>query len=329
MKTDLLYVLVSDSGDYYLEQLYLSAVTAREKNPEARIVLLTDRLTMEGLRDRGPLGKAFKGLFDQIYPVDLSPSLSPMKRSRILKTGMRQYVPGDFLYIDADTLIARPLDDIDRNPAPLAACEDLHAHFDSHPHRDATLSLCRKLGFDASAEFSYFNGGVLLVRDTPVAHAFFRTWQKNYLEGLEAGIRQDQPSLAKTNALLGHPIVLMEDTWNCEVQNGVRFLKDAYIVHYMVTNVGTGDQKSLYLLNDNEVLQRVREAGGITEEVRAVMEDPLKGYARTTQVFAGNDDLFFFQTRRYRHLRRRFVRGRWSLLEFLLKVKDHLLPCRK
>lgn len=314
MKTKLLYILVSSSADVYTEQAWVSAFSARLRNPSARIELLTDGET--ALPE--PLAK----LFDNIVRVDFPSETPPLKRSRILKTGMREYVDGDFLFIDADTIVARPLDDIDAIDVPLAACRDLHSPFPEHPHYQATVNMCRRLGFDASGVADYFNSGVMLVKDTPENHAFFREWQKNYLQGWEAGIRPDQPSLAKTNA--GGAIVLLPDQWNCEVQNGVRYLRDAYIVHYMVTNVGSGPQDSLFLLNRPEVLLRMREKGGLTDEILAVVEDHFEGYAPVTQVFAG-EDLHLFRTRRYRTLRRGYRRGKWSFLEFLLKVKDHLL----
>ena len=324
MKTRLLYVLVSSGDDVYLEQAFVSATSARLRNPEACILLLTDRPTADSLPDRGPVGKAFKALFTEVIVADdIDPALSPMKRSRLLKTGMRDYVKGDFLFIDADTVVARSLEDIDAVEAPLAACLDLHAPFAVHPHRDATINMCRKLGFDAGGVEHYFNSGVMLVRDTPRNHAFFKAWQKNYLEGCSRGIRPDQPSLAKTLAEEKITMTLLKDEWNCEVQNGVRYLGDAYIVHYMVTNVGGGPQDALFLLNDKKALLAVREAGGITAAVEAVIKNPHHGYAPVTQVFAG-DDLYLFQSRRYRWLRNHFRPGGWSFLEFLLKVRDHL-----
>lgn len=319
MNTKILYILVSDGTGFYTEQALVSATSARERNPGATLVLLTDGDTV--------VPELLGRLFDHQVRVAFPPGVPPMKRSRLLKTGMRQHVEGDFLFVDADTVVARPLEDIDAVQAPLAACRDLHSPFREHPHYRATVNMCRRLGFDVSAEAEYFNSGVMLVRDTPQNHAFFRLWQRNYLAGYEAGIRPDQPSLAQTQAACGHPIALLDDVWNCEVQNGVRYLRDAYIVHYMVTNVGSGAQDSLFLLNSREALLKMREAGGLTPEVRAVMEDPFKGYAPVTQVFAG-DDIYFFRTRRYRWLRRHYVRGKTSLLEWLLKVKDHLV-CRK
>lgn len=322
MNTQLLYILVSSPKDVYLEQAYLSALTARRHNPGARMLLLTDIPTRDGFGSRGPLDAEFRKLFDAEIAVDLDPSLPPMKRSRFLKTGMRNLVDGDFLFIDADTLVTGPLDEANGIEADLAACEDLHTPFATHPHRDATLSMCRKLGFDASAEESYFNSGVLFVRDTADNRIFFRRWQENYLKGYKEGIRPDQPSFAKTNAGLGHPVVRLEDRWNCEVQSGVRYLRDALIVHYMVTNIATGEEGKLFCLNDKDLLLRIRQEG--IAPVEPVLEDPFKGYARSVRISVG-DDLTFFRTRRYRWLRSHYQPGKKSLLEFLLKVRAHLL----
>ncbi len=325
MKTQLLYILVSSGADVYMEQAFVSAYSAHLRNPDARIVLLTDRLTADGWLQENPLSARFKALFSEIVVADLDASLPAMQRSRLLKTGMRGYVKGDFLFIDADTIVARPLGAIDSIPASLAAAPDLHCTFKDHPHRRATINICKKIDYNPSEDEYYFNSGVLLVRDTPESHSFFSRWQKNYFEGLSRGVKPDQPSLAKTNT--SREITLLPDEWNCEVQNGVRFLKDAFIVHYMVTNLSGGRLERLYLLNDNDVLLRMREVGALTKEIEEVIDDHFKGYARLTQVFAG-EEVHFFRTRRYRWMRSRYFDGKPSLVEFLLKLRDHLL-CRK
>ena len=324
MKTKLLYILVSGPSDVYLEQAFVSASSCARHNPGASMTLLTDKATADGWLYKSPLSQAFTALFSEVLVVPLDTELPAMKRSRLLKTGMREYVKGDFLFIDADTVIARPLDAIDSFKADLAAAPDLHTAFLEHPHRQATINMCRKLDYNPSGDEFYYNSGVLLVRDTDANHDFFRSWQKNYLEGYDRGIRPDQPSLAKTNA--GRQIVRLPDVWNVEVQNGVRYLRDAFIVHYMVTNVGSGPQDSLFLLNNKDALLRMRSAGAVTSEIQEVIDDPFKGYAPVTQVFAG-DDLHLFRTRRYRWLRSHYKPGKRSFLEWLLKVRDHI--CRK
>ena len=321
MNTQLLYVLVSGPADVYMEQAYVSAYSAARHNPHAARVLLTDQLTADGWLKENPLSAAFKALFSQVIVAPLDSELPAMQRSRMLKTGMREYMKGDFLFIDADTIVARPLDEIDDFPAEMAAVPDLHCAFADHPHRRATLNMCKKLRYDASGDDWYFNSGVLLVRDTPSAHDFFKQWQKNYLAGYKKGIRPDQPSFAKTYA--GKLVRRLPDEWNCEVQNGVRYLRDAYIVHYMVTNLSASQLDKLYLLNGQDVLLRVRHSGAVTPEVQEVLDNPIRGYAPVTQVFAGKE-IHFFRTRRYRWMRDRYIAGKGSLLEFLLKVRDHL-----
>jgi hypothetical protein len=314
-------VLVSGSDDIYLEQAYVSAYSASKRNPGAALVLLTDQVTAEGCLSRNPNAGAFKALFSEIVVVPLDASAPGMKRSRLLKTGMRQYVKGDFLFIDADTIVSRSLEEVDTMDILLGACLDLHSPLPEHTHRDAIVSLCRKCGFDVSSETQYFNSGVMLVRDHPQTHEFFRRWQENYLAGYAAGVRSDQPSLARTNAETGHQLRQMDDFWNCQAMHGVRYLKDAFIVHYLCTNAASSENGYLFLLHDPQVLQRVRSEG--LESLYAVIEDPFKGFAAQTQVFSG-EDLHFFRTRRYRWLRSRYRRGGFSLLEFCLKVWDHL-----
>ena len=323
MTTKILYVLVCNPSDFYLEQAYISVFSARLHNPYLDVELLTDRTTADSFGEWGSFGELFQSLFSRIYTIDLDPAFSTLKRSRILKTGMRNYVEGDFLYVDSDTLVGPMQDRLDTLPYSLAACADTHCAFLDHPHRMATVHLCKKIGHDVSSEPFYFNGGVMLVRDTPENAQFFSLWQRVYLEGSQKGIFQDQPSLSFVNLRCGRPIAPLDGYWNCQIQHGVRFLKDAFVVHYVCTNVGTGPQDSLFLLNNRSVLQRIREKGEMTEDVQEVAKDPFKGFASLTQVFAG-EDVYFFQTRRYRWLRKRFSRGRSSVLELILKCWDHL-----
>lgn len=321
MLTQLAYILVCGTEGYYFEQALVSASSARRTNPAARMVLLTDTATDAALSARGGRAEEFRRLFDRIIPIELDPSLPAMKRSRLLKTGMRSFLEGDFLYIDTDTLIERPLDPIDAVPGPLAAVADLHCRFPDHPHRTATINLCRRADFDASGEEVYFNSGVMLVRDCPQAHEFFRLWREYYLKGYEQGLRQDQPTLAQANASMGHPMQELPGFWNCQLQHGVRFLRDAYVVHYVCTNITSGEERKLFALNDPDVLQSVRVEG--VSAVEEILSDPFAGLAACSQLCAG-EDLHFFRTRRYRAMRARYRRDRFSLLEFLLKVRDHL-----
>ena len=310
MKTQLLYVLVSTPEDLYLEQALISIASARLRNPDARIILLTDREMPQ-----------LSACVDQTVTVNLDPALPAMKRSRLLKTGMRRYVKGDFLYIDADTLVTASLEAIDQVEAPLAACLDLHMPLKDHSHRAAIINTCKKLGYDVSAAPLYFNGGVMLARDTPQVHEFFECWTRNYEAGYARGVRSDQPSLAQTIAQTGLVPLRLEDSWNCQALHGVRYLREARIFHYLCTNASSRENGYAYSLHNPEVLLDVRKNG--VQAVQDIIQDPFRGFPPYTQVFSGQD-LYFFRTRRYRWLRKGYRPGKCSLLEFVLKVWDHL-----
>ena len=326
MNTKILYVLVSSPGDIYLAQACLSVHSLRSHNPRIKVTLLTDSLSLDGFKGRGVPGEDFSSLFDEVVVKELDASLSGMQRSRLLKTGMRNYVDGDFLFIDTDTIICHSLEEADSLDLDLGACLDIHVPLSVHSHRDAILSLCRRIGFDAAGVEEYFNSGVMLVRDTEQNRRFFSLWQQNYLEGCKAGVYSDQPSLAKTNAMCGSPLKRLPDEWNCQAMSGVRYLGGSIVFHYLCTCASDKSNGYLYRLHDRAELRRLGSEGLAPFE--DLLEDPLKGFAPDTLILTG-EDLHFLRTRRYRWMRGRFRRGGFSLLEFLLKVRDHLFPRRK
>lgn len=321
----ILYVLVSSPGDIYLEQAALSVHSLRRHNPGIKVTLLTDRLSRDAFGGRGVKGEDFISLFDEVIVKELDASLSGMQRSRLLKTGMRNYVDGDFLYVDTDTLFCRQLPE-NEPEVDFGACLDIHVPLSVHSHRDAILSLCRRIGFDASGVEEYFNSGVMLVRDNEQNRRFFSLWQQNYLEGCKAGVYSDQPSLAKTDAAFQGCISRLPDEWNCQAMSGVRYLGGSIVFHYLCTCASDKSNGYLYRLHDRAELRRLGSEGLAPFE--DLLEDPLKGFAPDTLILTG-EDLHFLRTRRYRWMRGRFRRGGFSLPEFLLKVRDHLFPRRK
>ena len=108
-----LYVLVSKPEDYYYEQLLISVTSLRKHNPNAFVTVLVDNRTNETLC--GPLRGRIKDLVQNIVVVDFDDNLNNTKRSRYLKTTMREHIQGDFLFVDCDTVICDhiSLDDFD------------------------------------------------------------------------------------------------------------------------------------------------------------------------------------------------------------------------
>ena len=124
---NLLYVLVSSDNDFYLEQAYISMYSAKYHMPNAHITLLTDKATEATFTNNRKKEVEYA---DMIISVDLdTQKYNAHKRSRILKTSARQYVRGDYLYIDCDTVIVKPFPDFSHFNAPLMACWDTHSAF--------------------------------------------------------------------------------------------------------------------------------------------------------------------------------------------------------
>lgn len=292
MRTKILYVLVSSGKDFYLEQAYVSMFSAKYHNPGCHIVLLCDTLTQESFVGKR---KEMAALADEIVAVDLDKSLSGQKRSRLLKTSARLHVDGDYIFIDTDTVIARPLDEIDNVTFEMAACKDTHAaDFADNPYRPMCLEHATMLGIDISEEKTYFNSGVIYVKDCPATRTFFETWNRNYLIGFDKGVSMDQPTFCQTNIELGHPVKVLSDFWNCELKHGIKFLKDAFIVHYLCTNkIDTG--VPLFIMHSPKVMQEIRESDSMPQKVVDAVRDPFTGLADITHCYAGTDVDFTFE----------------------------------
>ena len=310
MKAIIVYVLTSSPSDIYLEQAFVSMYSLKHHMPEAHIVMLTDSVTEKSFTG---VRKTEIKYVDEMVVIDIDANkYNGQQRSRILKTSVRKHVKGDFLFIDCDTIITKPLYDIEGIDADIAACWDTHSLFKDNPYRGMCIEHAQLLGWNVEDEKEYFNSGVIYVKDSPIARQFYELWNQNWLDGLEKGVKMDQPTLALTNFQMGHIIKTLPDIWNCELKHGIRYLKDAYIVHYLCTNPSTFQSKQLFILNEKDVLMEIKKTGCISEEIKETIKDPFYGLAETTHVFAG-EDVYFFQSDSYKYLRSRFKRGRISI----------------
>lgn len=298
MKTQLLYVLTSSETDYYLEQLYVSMLSAKYVMPDCHIIVIVDEVTKATLCGVRAHEIA---IADEIITVNLNKALSAKIRSRLLKTSARSHVKGDFLFIDCDTIVVRDLSPIDEVDFNLGACRDTHSLFKDNPYREMCIRHVGRLGKDISDETEYYNSGVIFARDVPSVHRFYETWNANYLKGMKKGISMDQPSFEFTNIELNYPVRTLQDVWNCQLKHGIRYLKEAFIVHYLCTNVISGNKQPLFILNDASVFSAIKINGEIQEAVWDVIKDPFKGLSPITHCFGGKE-IYFFQTPLFNYL---------------------------
>lgn len=129
MKTKIVYCLVSQDKDIYLEQLLLSLISLRNYNQSAQVTVVMDKTTKDGLIGNRNI---IQNYIDEIIVVSDIEHLSNSQKSRVLKTTLRERIKGAYLFIDVDTIITDKLDEIDElisQNIEIAAVKDSHCNF--------------------------------------------------------------------------------------------------------------------------------------------------------------------------------------------------------
>lgn len=255
MKTKIVYSLVSDSEDHFLEQLLISTYSVKHYNPDAHIVLVTDKMSNEGLV--GDRENALKYVNEKMV-ID-TPELGKKSRSRWLKSSIRQIVKGDYLFIDTDTIITCDISEIDSLDIKIGAVLDRHLPLDRNQRGDAIIKQCIRSGWEPEEkDYNYFNSGVMLVRDCVESYELYRSWHEIWENSFKRGIDIDQPALGLANKRVGYVIKELDGTWNCQVLgNGLRFMHDAKIMHYYNTDNRTSLHSNPYIFSDKNFQKNI------------------------------------------------------------------------
>lgn len=272
MKTKIVYVLTSDESDYFLEMSLMSVWTARYHNPDAHIVLVTDEFTMKSLANGR--GGQFISLFSNVEVVDTSRYDTKGKRSRYLKTTLREIVEGDYLYIDCDTVICESLEEIDNIEGKMALARDAHLDKDDQSKFFLAENIS-KLGRNLPIK-QYFNCGISYVKDCPETHEFFRIWFAEWEDAQKGDVWFDQPPFYRTVIKLNFPIEELDGIWNCMLWGCfLPYIHKAKIIHTSALRYSTYPYKT----NNPETLQSIRDNGGLYEELKQVLLHPKEGVA--------------------------------------------------
>lgn len=266
-----LYVLVSNTKDYYSEQAFISIYSLKLKTPNAFVSLLVDDLTSEYLKNN------FQELLKSVHEVkviELDSKYSNKEKSRILKTTMRQHIDGDFLFIDCDTVICEDLSEIEKCECDIGCVLDNHVKIDKHWCKDFFITNAKKCGFEESIlSNTHFNSGVIYCKDNPKTHNFFAQWYSLWNKTKEKGIIIDQTSFNQVNAVENWHIKELDGKWNCQIINGgCKFLANAKIIHYFATlNPIFGNP---YLIDDKNIFEEIKAKHFITESVKDMLDNP-------------------------------------------------------
>ncbi len=187
----IVYALTSDGNDVHADMALVSMLSARLTNPRARLRLLADTNSAQALQTAQ---HRLLEVCDELTAVP-TPDGPPLFTNRWVKTQAAEFVNGDCLLLDCDTIVAG-----DVSVAwPLITDVGLVANHNApdleHQVWSEDLDFLRQMGWVTDFPF-YANGGAIFFRPTPGVRDFFRRWHQLWQEGATASNRlRDQPSL--------------------------------------------------------------------------------------------------------------------------------------
>ena len=271
MKTKIVYCIVSNDQDIYLEQAWVSIYTLKNCSPEAEVFLIVDKETESTL-----VGKraGIKELITEVIAVETPDGYNAMQRSRYLKTNFRQFIAGDLLFIDADTVIGGSLEGIDKIDAEIACVPDGHRRFNEKSEYEFTKqrisSIFGSMEFDSDF---YFNSGVIYVKDTPRMHTFFTNWYERWkYSSFEKNCLYDQPSLFVTDKMNGYIIRELPGFYNCQIAYSLKYLYGGVILHLFNGSFPMLSSE-ISVFYDTEFYRKIKEYGSVAHEVKEILDD--------------------------------------------------------
>ena len=282
MKTKIVYCIVSNDKDIYLEQAWVSIYTLRRHNPDAEVILLVDKGTESAL-----IGKRgdIRELVTEVVAVDTPEGYNAMQRSRYLKTNFRQFISGDLLFIDADTVVGGSLAGIDNIEAEIACVPDGHRRLCEVSEYDFIRHwLCSIYGEMTFDDEYYFNSGVIYVKDTPRMHAFFADWYETWkYSAFEKELSLDQPALFMANKKNGHIIKELPGEFNCQIADSLKYFHGGLIIHFFnVSHPMLSSELSVFY--DDSFYRKLKEYGGVTHEIKEILDDKSRWFNVQTNI---------------------------------------------
>lgn len=267
MVTKLVYVLTCSPEKHYIEQALIAVFSARHWNPDAYIVLLVDDKT-----DALLVGKRSE-LLDYVSEKIVVPfadaTLSPMYRSRWIKTSVRQLIQGRYLFIDCDTIVTSALDSIDQMKMEVGAIPDALL-----PVKEYSKSMfapidkrAKIVGYDLNKEEYHFNSGVMLVGESEQSYKLYELWHSYWLYYVGVRLMVDQPTLARANVEMNHIIQPIDVRYNCIVYTQNAFSREARILHI------SSYRNPSFIFSD-KVLKYIRENGLKNEWLKSTILNP-------------------------------------------------------
>lgn len=289
MKTKIVYVLSSGEGDLYLDQTFLSIFSLRKHNPDAEVILAVDTLTNASIK--GKREAILKYVSNRVV-VDVPSEYNQIQTSRFIKTSLRKYIQGDFLFIDSDTIITGSLNEIDSFKGDLGMVLNVHVSLELQSDKHSIKERIRYAGWKTDDYPPYYNSGVIFSKDNEIGHKFYEKWHELWLKTLKNyHFHYDQPSLSVANAATGFPVQELSGVWNCQIMNnGLPFLHNANIIHYFAYHsVSKKNADKAYAFHNKEIYEEIKQKGDIPDSISVLIDNAKSSFVLPCKIVVGNE----------------------------------------
>ena len=294
MIPQIVYVLVANEKNLYLEEMWVSIFSLRRHHPEATVKVLMDVETKEYL-SRFP---QLTSMIDETVVVQTPAGYNEKQRSRQIKTTIRNVLKGDYIFIDTDTVICKPLDGIVEDIAEMKDFKGIAAVREGHVTMKDTLfpptgTVKRIFDIDISQSPLMTNSGVMFVADIPFTHEFYKRWNENWKRScFEKGNSQDQPSLYATDCQYGYVIRELSGIYNAQVAMSLKYYADAVILHWWHMDFIEDQSYSPYF--SLEIYQNLKKEGEITPQIEELIINAKQSFVSPTMPVGKEHILFLF-----------------------------------
>lgn len=264
------YVLTDNEKLVYYNELLISLASLRKHENDCPVVILTDEMTAEEIRKREH--NDLEELKAELRVIKTPDVYSQEEKSRFIKTSMREYIDGDFLFLDTDTIVAEPLKLCP--PEELAIALDYNVPLKQRPDSDIQR-LSKKnesCGYTLDIEWPYYNSGCIWAKDTERVHVFFHEWHEEWKRCREKNNVIDQPSLNYINRLMGGFIQELDGAYNFQISGNptpINLFVSAKIIHYFNVKIF-----KIYLLQD----PNIKSMGYQSDAVQAIISSPKSAF---------------------------------------------------
>ena len=206
------------------------------------------------------------------------------------KTTVRNVIDGAYLFVDTDTVICKPLDDIDSLTCDMAAVPDGHLPL-SECMFPPTNSVNKIFKTDVSDSKYWFNSGVMFVADNEQTRKFYKRWNENWTYScFEKGQSQDQPALLATDKEFGYIISELPGIYNAQVAMSLKYFADAAIVHWWhMSFIENQDYSPFFSL---QIYKDVKKFKGLSDETIEQIEHCKQSFVSPSMP-VGKEHIYF------------------------------------